>query len=104
MVNRRLSMDMMMNVAESQPGRQFIFLTPQDMSSISIDPSIVRISQMRAPERGQTALPFRPEGTEEEEEEQWYYDISCYMDSDVPCAEIMFQFDILFSCPVCYQP
>lgn len=31
MVNRRISMDMMLAVARNQTDRQFIFLTPQDM-------------------------------------------------------------------------
>lgn len=31
MVNRRISMDMMMKVAKEQKERQFILLTPQDM-------------------------------------------------------------------------
>ncbi len=31
MVNRRISMDMMLKVANEQRGRQFIFLTPLDM-------------------------------------------------------------------------
>ena len=30
-MNRRISMDMMLDVAGKQKGRQFIFLTPQDM-------------------------------------------------------------------------
>lgn len=31
MVNRRISMDLMMQAASAQVQRQFIFLTPQDM-------------------------------------------------------------------------
>lgn len=31
MVNRRISMDMMMAVARNQKHKQFIFLTPQNM-------------------------------------------------------------------------
>lgn len=31
MINRRISMDMMMHVAQSQKHKQFIFLTPQNM-------------------------------------------------------------------------
>jgi hypothetical protein len=31
MVNRRISMDMMLKIADSQRYRQFVFLTPQSM-------------------------------------------------------------------------
>jgi len=31
MINRRIAMDMMMHVAQSQKHKQFIFLTPQNM-------------------------------------------------------------------------
>ncbi|KAK5903531.1 hypothetical protein CgunFtcFv8_007304 [Champsocephalus gunnari] len=34
MVNRRISMDMMLKVASGQRYRQFIFLTPQSISSL----------------------------------------------------------------------
>ncbi|KAK2167667.1 hypothetical protein LSH36_25g01011 [Paralvinella palmiformis] len=59
MVNRRISMDMLMNVAQTQKARQFIFLTPQNISHINVDPSMVRIFQMQAPERGQSVLTFQ---------------------------------------------
>ncbi|XP_041357126.1 structural maintenance of chromosomes protein 6-like isoform X2 [Gigantopelta aegis] len=65
MVNRRISMDMMMEVAKVQTGRQFIFLTPQDMSQLNICKNF-RIFRMPDPDRGQATLPFRPEGEEEE--------------------------------------
>ncbi|XP_078069218.1 structural maintenance of chromosomes protein 6-like isoform X2 [Mustelus asterias] len=58
MVNRRISMDMMLKVANSQRYRQFIFLTPQNMSSLPSS-RLIRILRMHDPERGQTTLPFR---------------------------------------------
>ncbi|XP_048256019.1 structural maintenance of chromosomes protein 6-like isoform X1 [Haliotis rufescens] len=66
MVNRRISMDMMMEVARVQTGRQFIFLTPQDMSQLHIGIDS-RIFRMPDPDRGQGVLPFA-EGQAEEEE------------------------------------
>ncbi|KAJ7385875.1 Structural maintenance of chromosomes protein 6 [Desmophyllum pertusum] len=59
MVNRRISMEMMLKVAKEQQERQFILLTPQDMSSIGSSRS-VRIFRLRDPERGQTTLDFQP--------------------------------------------
>lgn len=58
MVNRRISMDMMMKVAKEQKERQFILLTPQDMSSIGSSRT-VRIFRLQDPERGQTTLNFQ---------------------------------------------
>ncbi|XP_041831050.1 structural maintenance of chromosomes protein 6-like isoform X2 [Melanotaenia boesemani] len=40
LVNRRISMDMMMKVATGQHYRQFIFLTPQNMSSLPVTRNI----------------------------------------------------------------
>lgn len=55
MENRRIGMEMMLKVAKEQPERQFIFLTPQDMSSIG-NSEKVRIFRLQDPERGQTTL------------------------------------------------
>ncbi|XP_044146131.1 structural maintenance of chromosomes protein 6 [Bufo gargarizans] len=66
MVNRRISMDMMLAMADSQRFRQFILLTPQHMSSLP-STSLIKILRMQDPERGQTALPFQPVNNEEEE-------------------------------------
>uniref|UniRef100_A0AAX7TFN8 Structural maintenance of chromosomes protein 6 n=1 Tax=Astatotilapia calliptera TaxID=8154 RepID=A0AAX7TFN8_ASTCA len=52
MVNRRISMDMMLKVAASQRYRQFIFLTPQNMSSLP-ESKIIRILRLKDPDRGQ---------------------------------------------------
>ncbi|KAM9316410.1 structural maintenance of chromosomes protein 6 [Gastrophryne carolinensis] len=68
MVNRRISMDMMLKVADSQRFRQFILLTPQHMSSLPSS-SLIRILRMQDPDRGQTTLPFLPMSQQEEENE-----------------------------------
>uniref|UniRef100_A0A8C2H5E9 Structural maintenance of chromosomes protein 6 n=1 Tax=Cyprinus carpio TaxID=7962 RepID=A0A8C2H5E9_CYPCA len=57
MVNRRISMDMMLKIAASQRYRQFIFLTPQSMSSLPVN-SLIRILRLKDPDRSQSALPF----------------------------------------------
>ncbi|XP_068580723.1 structural maintenance of chromosomes protein 6-like [Cebidichthys violaceus] len=51
MVNRRISMDMMLKVASGQRYRQFIFLTPQSMSSLP-ESKIIRILRLKDPDRG----------------------------------------------------
>ncbi|KAF3826368.1 hypothetical protein GH733_008893 [Mirounga leonina] len=67
MVNRRIAMDMILKMADSQRFRQFILLTPQSMSSLPSS-KLIRILRMSDPERGQTTLPFRPVGQEEEDD------------------------------------
>ncbi|XP_029794124.1 structural maintenance of chromosomes protein 6 isoform X2 [Suricata suricatta] len=67
MVNRRIAMDMILKMADSQRFRQFILLTPQSMSSLPSS-KLIRILRMSDPERGQTTLPFRPVTQEDEEE------------------------------------
>ncbi|XP_031437690.1 structural maintenance of chromosomes protein 6-like [Clupea harengus] len=57
MVNRRISMDMFLKVASSQRYRQFIFLTPQSMSSLPAN-NLIRILRLSDPDRNQTILPF----------------------------------------------
>ncbi|XP_040921027.1 structural maintenance of chromosomes protein 6 isoform X2 [Toxotes jaculatrix] len=52
MVNRRISMDMMLKVAAGQRYRQFIFLTPQSMGTLP-ESKIIRILQLKDPDRGQ---------------------------------------------------
>ncbi|KAL0967799.1 hypothetical protein UPYG_G00257070 [Umbra pygmaea] len=66
MVNRRISMDMMLKIASSQRYRQFIFLTPQSMSSLPVN-NLIRILRLNDPDRGQTVLPFGERNQEEEE-------------------------------------
>ncbi|KAM3603130.1 uncharacterized protein V6R79_017017 [Siganus canaliculatus] len=51
MVNRRISMDMMLKVAAGQLYRQFIFLTPQNMSSLPAS-NIIHILRLKDPDRG----------------------------------------------------
>ncbi|XP_051552913.1 structural maintenance of chromosomes protein 6-like [Myxocyprinus asiaticus] len=57
MVNRRISMDMMLKIAASQRYRQFIFLTPQSMSSLPVN-NLIRILRLNDPDRSQSTLPF----------------------------------------------
>lgn len=59
MVNRRISMEMMLKVAKEQQEKQFILLTPQDMSAIGSSRK-VKIFRLLDPERGQTTLHFQP--------------------------------------------
>uniref|UniRef100_UPI0037E8A562 structural maintenance of chromosomes protein 6 n=1 Tax=Semicossyphus pulcher TaxID=241346 RepID=UPI0037E8A562 len=51
MVNRRISMDMLLKVAAGQRYRQFIFLTPQSMGSLPVS-KIIRIIRLKDPDRG----------------------------------------------------
>ncbi|XP_077668624.1 structural maintenance of chromosomes protein 6 isoform X1 [Eretmochelys imbricata] len=67
MVNRRIAMDMMLKMADSQRHRQFILLTPQSMSSLPTS-GLIRILRMQDPERGQTTLNFQRRHQEEEED------------------------------------
>ncbi|KFW88443.1 Structural maintenance of chromosomes protein 6, partial [Phalacrocorax carbo] len=66
MVNRRIAMDMILKVADSQHHRQFILLTPQSMSSLPTSPRI-RIFRMQDPERGQRTLNFQNRNDKEED-------------------------------------
>ncbi|XP_063088414.1 structural maintenance of chromosomes protein 6 isoform X4 [Cavia porcellus] len=67
MVNRRIAMDMILKMADSQRFRQFILLTPQSMSSLPSS-KLIRILRMSDPERGQTTLPFRPVTQEDDDD------------------------------------
>ncbi|XP_078678756.1 structural maintenance of chromosomes protein 6-like [Branchiostoma floridae x Branchiostoma belcheri] len=67
MVNRRISMDMMMKVAHDHRYRQFIFLTPQDMNKLSHN-SIVRMWRMPDPDRGQGVLPFERRADDDDDD------------------------------------
>ncbi|XP_075413194.1 structural maintenance of chromosomes protein 6 isoform X2 [Tenrec ecaudatus] len=67
MVNRRIAMDMILKMADSQRFRQFILLTPQSMSSLPSS-KLIRILRMSDPERGQSILPFRPITQEEDDD------------------------------------
>ncbi|XP_060559553.1 structural maintenance of chromosomes protein 6-like isoform X2 [Ruditapes philippinarum] len=59
MVNRRISMQLMMNTAQAKTDRQFIFLSPQNMSNLGItSTNMTRIFKMPNPERGQKTLQF----------------------------------------------
>uniref|UniRef100_A0A2D4N836 Structural maintenance of chromosomes protein 6 n=1 Tax=Micrurus spixii TaxID=129469 RepID=A0A2D4N836_9SAUR len=68
MVNRRIAMDMMLKMADSQRYRQFILLTPQNTSSLPTS-SLIRILRMEDPERGQQRLNFSRTNEEDEDGE-----------------------------------
>ncbi|XP_012944778.1 structural maintenance of chromosomes protein 6 [Aplysia californica] len=62
MVNRQVSMDMMLETADMHKDMQFVFLTPQDMRSLrKIDN--VKIFRMPDPERSQKTLNFSQNST-----------------------------------------
>ncbi|KAI0357379.1 P-loop containing nucleoside triphosphate hydrolase protein [Trametes cingulata] len=56
-VNRRISMKMMIETANASRGKQYILITPQDMTNISPG-TTVRVHRMTDPERGQGTLAF----------------------------------------------
>ncbi|KAF8879889.1 P-loop containing nucleoside triphosphate hydrolase protein [Gymnopilus junonius] len=56
-VNRRISMKMMIDTANTSDRKQYILITPQDMTNVAIGPS-VRVLRMSDPERGNGTLPF----------------------------------------------
>ncbi|XP_060083255.1 structural maintenance of chromosomes protein 6-like [Ylistrum balloti] len=70
MVNRRISMDLMLKVAKQQLHRQFIFMTPQNMSELGIKVKGLNIFRMPDPDRGQSVLPFEPLSRQQEEEDE----------------------------------
>ncbi|KAH8072267.1 P-loop containing nucleoside triphosphate hydrolase protein [Cristinia sonorae] len=54
-VNRRVSMKMMIDTANASDRKQYILITPQDMTNVQIGPT-VRVHRMSDPERGQGVL------------------------------------------------
>jgi chromosome segregation ATPase len=56
-VNRRISMKMMIDTANNSDKKQYILITPQDMSNVAMGPT-VRVHRMIDPERGGGTLPF----------------------------------------------
>ncbi|PSR71970.1 hypothetical protein PHLCEN_2v12180 [Hermanssonia centrifuga] len=56
-VNRRISMRMMIDTANASDRKQYILITPQDMTNITIGKT-VRVHRMTDPERGQGVLAF----------------------------------------------
>lgn len=65
MVNRRISMDLMLSAARQKISKQFIFLTPLEMTHLKMSHHI-RIFKMPDPDRSQAALPFEPVNQAEE--------------------------------------
>ncbi|KAI6129762.1 hypothetical protein EDD16DRAFT_1689974 [Pisolithus croceorrhizus] len=56
-VNRRISMRMMIDTANASDKKQYVLITPQEMGSASLGPT-VRVHRMSDPERGQGILAF----------------------------------------------
>ncbi|PCH39760.1 nucleoside triphosphate hydrolase protein [Wolfiporia cocos MD-104 SS10] len=56
-VNRRISMKMMIETANASERKQYVLITPQDMTNIPIG-NTVRVHRMTDPERGQGVLGF----------------------------------------------
>jgi len=56
-VNRRISMKMMIDTANTSDKKQYILITPQDMTNVQLGPT-VRVLRMSDPERGNGMLPF----------------------------------------------
>ncbi|MCJ1477140.1 Structural maintenance of chromosomes protein 6 [Lambiella insularis] len=56
-VNREITMDMLLAAARGSVSRQFIFITPQSMSSLDRELD-VKIIKMQDPERNQTTINF----------------------------------------------
>ena len=59
MANRRVAMDMMVELALRQRQKQFIFLTPHDISALPKS-SRLRVWKMADPDRAQSRLPYEP--------------------------------------------
>jgi structural maintenance of chromosomes protein 6 len=56
-VNRRISMKMMIETANTSDKKQYILITPQDMTNVQLGPT-VRVLRMSDPERGNGMLTF----------------------------------------------
>ena len=57
-INRRISMKMMIDTANTSDRKQYILITPQDMTNVQLGPT-VRVLRMPDPERGANGtLPF----------------------------------------------
>ncbi|KAI0061628.1 P-loop containing nucleoside triphosphate hydrolase protein [Artomyces pyxidatus] len=56
-VNRRISMKMMIDTANSSDGKQYVLITPQNMQNIHVG-TTVRVHRMSDPERGQGTLAY----------------------------------------------
>ncbi len=56
-INRRISMRMMIDTANTSDKKQYILITPQDMTNVLLGPT-VKVLRMPDPERGNGMLPF----------------------------------------------
>ena len=63
-VSRKVAMRELVDMAKRMESRQFIFITPQDLSSLPHCPDILKIIKMSPPIRGQRTLEecFSPQG------------------------------------------
>jgi len=64
-MNRKIAIDNMIRAAKQMEHRQFIFITPQDLSGLNRDP-MLKIIRMKTPERdnfSQGTLPFSSQST-----------------------------------------
>jgi hypothetical protein len=60
-VNRRVTMRMMIETARTSDKKQYVLITPQDMSNVTIERPFIEVHRMADPLRnGQTQLPFTP--------------------------------------------
>ncbi|KAM6458961.1 structural maintenance of chromosomes protein 6 isoform 2-T2 [Liasis olivaceus] len=66
MINRSVAMNMMLKMADSQRYRQFILLSPQNVSLPTS--RLIRILRMQDPERGQRMLNFNHRNEDEDRE------------------------------------
>jgi hypothetical protein len=44
------------DTARASAKKQYVLITPQDMSNVNIDPQLIKVNRMKDPERGQTQL------------------------------------------------
>jgi len=55
-ISRKIALDTMVEIAKQMEHRQFIFITPQDVSSLTPDPKKLKIIKMKPPSREQQTL------------------------------------------------
>ncbi|KAF9523413.1 hypothetical protein CPB83DRAFT_690784 [Crepidotus variabilis] len=60
-INRRISMSMMIETANTSDKKQYVLITPQDMTNVVMG-STVKVHRMMDPERGNGMLPFGASG------------------------------------------
>jgi hypothetical protein len=53
-INRRVSMEMLLNLAQSRPNRQWILITPQDVSTVEMSETVRIFSVQKVSNRNPT--------------------------------------------------